>query len=222
MPCASRDLTSSRRWRCCRRDSASLRSAGDASNIAKSRLQERRASCEEHSETEWRGDDEACKDLREEALLGAASTAVVSSRGAPTTSGTEPRRDPASPPLAKASQAARKRMYSELLSSFRGEPSGASQAARKRMSSELLSSFSCEPSGEAGIVPADMGAEGQSKPRIRCRRTCRTELQIHSKIRWGRIVVEQVRGGSYKCMHTYNDTNHFNTYIHTEIGRAHV
>ena len=56
----------------------------------KARLQERSASCEEESETEGRGDDEASKVLREEALFGAASTAVVSSRGAPTTSGPEP------------------------------------------------------------------------------------------------------------------------------------
>ena len=141
VPCASRDLTSSRRWRCCRRDSASLCSAGDASNIAKSRLQERRASCEGHSETEWRGDDEACKDLREEALLGAASTAVVSSRGAPTTSGTEPRRDPASRPLAKASQAARKRMSSELLS-----PSEVNRPARRKLPGNACPQSYCLPS----------------------------------------------------------------------------
>ena len=151
VPCTPRNLTSSRRLRCCRGDRASLRSAGRASNTAKSRLQERRASCEEQSETEWRGDDEACKDLLEEALLGAASTAVVSSRSAPTTSSHESCKDPASQPLAKASQ-----------------------AARKRMSSELLSSFRSKPSGESGIVPADMGAERQRRTRTRCRRTCRT------------------------------------------------
>ena len=151
VPCAPRNLTSSRRLRCCRRERASLCSADDVSNTAKSRLQERRASCEDESETEGRGDDEASKVLREDALFGAASTAVVSSRGAPTTSGLESCKDPATRPLAKASQ-----------------------AARKRMSSELLSSLIAEPSGESGIVPADMGSQGQRRTRTRCRAPSRT------------------------------------------------
>ena len=62
---------------------------------AKSRLQERRAPCEDEGETEGRGDDEASKALRGAALFGAASTADVSSRNAPTTSSPEPCKDPA-------------------------------------------------------------------------------------------------------------------------------
>ena len=75
--------------------------------------------------------------------------------------------EPSSGHVAKASQAARKRMLSALLSSFISERSGAAGILFADMGAG-------ERSGAAGILFADMGAERQRKPRTRCRRTCRT------------------------------------------------
>ena len=66
-------------------------------------------------------------------------------------------------------------MLSALLSSFVGESSGAAGILFADMGAG-------ERSSAAGILFADMGAERQRKPRTRCRRTCRTELQTYSKI----------------------------------------